>query len=245
MVYQELTFYICLFWIAYLYASVGHGGASGYLAIMGLFAVSAVTMRPSALLLNCLVSLIAFIQYYRAGHFQWKFFIPFAITSVPAAFWGGTIQLDEFIYKKILAILLVVSIIQLLKSNKQVALADLKPAPFYYCMIIGTIIGFISGLIGIGGGIILSPLLLFLHWATIKQTSATAALFIFVNSVAGIFGIGIHALQFHPHIFLCILLVAVGGFIGAYAGAFKHNEIVLKRILAFVLCIAVFKLLMS
>lgn len=245
MIYQELVIYFCIFLIAYLYASVGHGGASGYLAIMGLFAVSASIMRPSALLMNCIVSLLAFFQYSRAGHFQWKLFIPFAITSVPAAFWGGSILLDDFIYKKVLAVLLLISIFQLLKSNQNEDPYKLKPSPIYLCLMIGAAIGFFSGLIGIGGGILLSPLIIFLKWASLKQSAAVAALFIFVNSAAGLLGMGPGSIQLHPHLLMYVVFAVAGGFMGAYAGAHKYKELLLKRILSFVLFIAALKLLLS
>src|SRR5688500_13003266 len=152
-----VPFYILLFIVAFLYASVGHGGASGYLALMGLFEMSTLIMKPTALVLNLFVSLTSFLQFYRGKHFHWKVFLPFAIASIPMAFVGGQINLAGDIYKQILGVLLLIPVARFLFfANYPVT--DTKKANVPLSLVIGAIIGFLSGLIGIGGGIILSPI---------------------------------------------------------------------------------------
>ena len=192
-----ILFYILLFLIAFLYSSVGHGGASGYLALMVLFSISPDVMKPTALLLNLFVSLTSFIQFYRGKHFNWKIFSPFAVASVPMAFVGGLITLDADIYKKILGILLLVPIIRFL-FFAHIKVEELKKSNLILSLLIGAAIGFLSGLIGIGGGIILSPVLLLLKWTDLKQTAAISALFIFVNSLSGLGGQLTKGIHFSP-----------------------------------------------
>src|SRR6187431_2725931 len=158
-----ILFYCLLFIVAFLYASVGHGGASGYLALMALFAVSPAVMKPTALLLNLFVSLTSFIQFYRGKHFKWKIFLPLAIASVPLAFAGGLLTLDGNIYKKVLGAFLLIPVCRFL-FFPNIPVDELRKPNLVASVIIGAAIGFLSGLIGIGGGIILSPILLMLKW---------------------------------------------------------------------------------
>lgn len=237
-----LLFYFLLFLVAFLYASVGHGGASGYLAIMAFFSFSPETMKSSALILNIIVSLIAFIQYYHAGHFKFKLFLPFAITSIPAAFLGGLITIDADVYKKILAVLILIPVIRFIGFSGKDNVATVKQN-FVLSLMIGTVIGLFSGMIGIGGGIILSPLILLLHWADMKQTAAVSALFIFVNSIAGLIGLLVKGTGFSSEIYIFIAVALVGGLTGSYLGAKRLESTILKYILAGVLIIASIKLL--
>lgn len=237
-------FYLILFCVAFLYSSVGHGGASGYLALMTLFSFSPAVSRQSALILNIFVSLIAFVQYYRSQNFRLKLFFPFAITSIPAAFAGGMITLDAHIYKKFLAVLILIPVIKLL-SNPQKTETELKKQNIYFSLIIGAVIGFISGIIGIGGGILLSPVILLLGWGNVKQTAAVSALFIFVNSIAGITGVLIKGVNFTNDLTLMIAIALVGGVAGSYLGARKFDNQLLKIILAVVLIIASIKLIIT
>ena len=240
--YSEILFYFLLLLIAFLYASVGHGGASGYLALMAFFSFAPETMRPTALLLNVFVSLIAFGQYYRSGYFQWKLFWPFAIASIPAAFIGGLITVDAGLYKKILAVLLIFPVIKLagVKFNSEKPVRKLN---IYTTLMIGAAIGGFSGMIGIGGGIFLSPVILLLRWADLKQNAAVSALFIFVNSIAGLAGVFSNEFQFTNKMGLMIVIAFVGGLAGSYFGANKFENILLKRVLAVVLIIASIKLI--
>ena len=238
----DIYFYILLLLVAFLYASVGHGGASGYLALMAFFAFPPDTMRPVALLLNVFVSLIAFIQYFRSGYFQWKLFWPFALASFPAAYLGGGIHIDESIYKKILAVLLLFSVVKLVGFRFHVN-RPLQPQNLVVSLMVGAVIGLFSGMIGIGGGIILSPVILLLHWANMKQTAAVSALFILVNSIAGLAGLYTKGIHFNPEMGMMVAIAFAGGSAGAWLGAVKFDNLLLRRILAVVLVIAAVKLL--
>jgi hypothetical protein len=237
-------FYFLLFLVAFLYAAVGHGGASGYLALMALFSVSPVVMKPTALLLNLFVSLTSFIQFYRGGHFRWNLFCPFALASVPLAFLGGLILIDAVVYKKILGALLLIPIIRFFFfSHKKVD--EQRESSLALSLLIGGTIGFLSGLIGIGGGILLSPILLLLKWTDQKQTAAISALFIFVNSLSGLAGQLTKGIQFTADMYVYVVIAFVGGLCGAYFGALKFRQTILKNVLATVLLLAVYKLLFT
>jgi len=239
-----LLFYPLLFLVAFLYASVGHGGASGYLALMAIFTISPDVMKPTALLLNLFVSLTSFIQFYRGKHFNWKIFLPFAIASVPLAFLGGLITVDAGIYKKILGLLLLVPIFRFL-FFANIQHTEIKKSNTLLSLFIGAAIGFLSGLIGIGGGIILSPVLLLLKWTDMKQTAAISALFIFVNSLAGLGGQLTKGIQFSPDMYVYVAIAFVGGICGAYFGSLKFKQKILKYMLAVVLAVAAYKLLFT
>jgi uncharacterized membrane protein YfcA len=237
-------FYFLLFLVAFLYSSVGHGGASGYLALMAIFSFSPEVMKPTALLLNLFVSLTSFIQFYRGGHFNWKLFLPFAIASVPMAFAGGLITIDANIYKKMLGVLLLIPIIRFL-FFPNIRVQEIKKASTVLSLIIGGIIGFLSGLIGIGGGILLSPALLLLKWADMKQTAAISALFIFVNSLSGLAGQLTKGIHFSPDMYVYVAVAFAGGICGAYYGSLRFRHTVLKYILAAVLVLAAYKLIFT
>lgn len=229
--------------MAFLYASVGHGGASGYLALMALFGTSPTLMKSSALILNVFVSLIAFIQYYRAGHFRWNLFWPFVITSIPLSYIGATLPITDSLYKKLLALALAIAIARML--FQPVDKKETKPVVLWLSLLIGAAIGLLSGMLGIGGGIILSPVILLLGWGRVKETAAVSALFIFVNSMSGLYGL--FQKGFIPNTQLNTWLIAalIGGTLGAYQGSFKFNLQTLRYILASVLLIAVAKLYLT
>lgn len=239
--YCEILFYILLLLVAFLYSSVGHGGASGYLALMAFFSFAPEIMRPTALLLNIFVSAIAFIQYFRGGYFKWKLFWPFAVASIPAAFIGGMVTIDEGIYKKILAVFLLLSVVKLV-GLKETNNKPLVKHHLLASLLSGAAIGLFSGMIGIGGGIILSPLILLMHWADMKQTAAVSALFIFVNSLAGLAGLFANGINFNMTMELMLVIAFAGGMAGAYVGARKLNTVKLKYLLSLVLVIASIKL---
>ncbi|WP_372757823.1 sulfite exporter TauE/SafE family protein, partial [Mariniflexile sp.] len=196
--------------VSFLYSSVGHGGASGYLALMALFSFAPETMKPTALLLNLFVAGISFYYFYKEGFFNKKLFLSFAITSIPLAFIGGTIEIDASWYKKILAILLVFAILKMLnvfgKETK-----NIKEVKLWQGLLAGGIIGFFSGLIGIGGGIILTPLILLLHWGNMKEAAAVSALFIWVNSAAGLVGQISSGIQIELESFVLVGIALFGG----------------------------------
>jgi uncharacterized membrane protein YfcA len=228
--------------VAFFYSSIGHGGASGYLAIMTLFNLEPQVLRPSALLLNLFVSGIAFYLYYRKGFFRWKLFYSFAITSIPAAFIGGMIFVTLNIYKKLLGISLLFAVFRMtftFRTNGSLK----KEVTIYTALFIGAILGFVSGILGVGGGIFLSPILLLFHWADMKETAAVSAIFIFVNSIAGLFGILSAGFIFYPKILIWVSAAILGGLFGSYFGSTKLPGMVLRYILAVVLTFASIKLL--
>lgn len=228
--------------VAFFYSSIGHGGASGYLAIMTLYNLEPQALRSSALLLNLFVSGTAFYQYYRKGYFRWNLFYSFAITSIPASFIGGIMSVNPSIYKKLLGISLLFAVFRMtftFQSNGTLK----KNVNIYTALIIGAILGFVSGILGVGGGIFLSPIILLLHWANMKETAAVSAIFIFVNSIAGLSGILSGGFTFYTNILIWVLAAILGGLLGSYFGSMKLSNVVLKYILAVVLTFASIKLL--
>ncbi len=239
----EILIVLAVFFVAILYSSVGHGGASGYLGVMALLAVSPVVTRPTALVLNLFVASIAFVQFYRARHFDWKIFLPFAAASVPMAFVGGMIQLPTTVYKIILGTVLMLAAIRLAINLK----AESEPhAPkIWLALLIGAILGLVSGLVGIGGGIFLTPILLLLNWAETKKAAGVSALFILVNSISGLLGNYAQVLQLPSSVWLWIVAAVVGGIIGSTLGSYRFNSLTLRRVLAVGLLFAGLKLIFT
>jgi len=240
---QLLIISLLIFFVAALYSSVGHGGASGYLAVLSFFSVAPGHMSTTALLLNVLVAGLSLYSYYRAQHLSWKLAWPFIVLSVPAAFVGGVIHISETAYFLLLALLLMFAAFRLAFSAMSVSdEASLIPVNLGLSLPTGAGIGVLSGIVGVGGGIFLSPLMLLMKWASTKQTAAVSALFIVVNSVAGLGGrvvcgnieLGI-ALPF-------VVAAFLGGLVGSYFGATRFSGLTLRRMLAAVLLIASFKL---
>ncbi len=239
----NLIFFLLLALIAFLYSAVGHGGASGYLALMAIFNFVPETMKPTALLLNLFVAAVSFFNYWKGGYFNKKLFLVFAITSIPLAFVGGMIEIDTSIYKKILAVLLVFAVLKMLNVfGKETE--NIKDVKLWQGLLIGGGIGFFSGLIGIGGGIILTPIILLMHWGKMKEAAAVSALFIWVNSAAGMVGQITIGVTLTKESYLLVAVAIVGGFFGAYFGSKKFNNKVLRYLLSFVLIIAVAKLIL-
>lgn len=237
-------FNLLLFLAALLYATVGHGGASSYLAIFALSGrVSPEEMRASALVLNLFVSLLSFIGYRQKKHFDSQTFGLLIVTSVPAAFLGGTLSIPGEIYKNVLGAILLLVVLRLtglIGKEKP----NLKTMPLLGGLIAGALLGFVSGVIGIGGGIILSPLILLMGWAPIKTTAGVSAAFIFVNSAAGLTGLFFSdQLHVHADIPWWIVFVVAGGFIGSLLGSRFFSPKYVRYTLALVLTVAGVKLL--
>jgi uncharacterized membrane protein YfcA len=232
---------------AFVYASVGHGGASAYLAAMALAGLAPAEMRPIALTLNIVVSSLATWKFWRAGHFRWRLFWPFAAVSIPLAYLGGAITLPGQIYRIVVGLVLVYAGWQLWRSFRAGAEMRAVRAPAVpLAMAIGAAMGLLSGLTGVGGGIFLSPLLLMLGWAGTKQTSAVAAPFILVNSIAGLtagFVAGTSALPASTWILGAAVLV--GGWLGAEYGSRRFTNPVVRRLLAVVLGVAGAKMVLA
>ena len=231
---------------AFAYASVGHGGASAYIAAMALAGIAPADMRPIALALNLLVSGIATYKFARAGYFQWRLFWPFAVVSVPLAFFGGAITLPGHAYKVLVGIVLIYAAWQLWRSARAgEEMREVRQPLLPVAMAVGAVLGFLSGLTGVGGGIFLSPLLLIAGWAGTKQTSAVAAPFIFVNSAAGLLaGFAIKSASLPPQIGILAAAVLAGGWLGAEYGSRRFANPLIRRMLAVVLALAGAKMLL-
>lgn len=245
---------LCFLTVAILYSSVGHGGASGYLAVMTLLAIDTPLMRPVALCLNVLVASIATVQFYRAGHFKLALCCPFALASIPAAALGGAVTLPAHIYRPIIGVVLLFSAWRLAATSfKPRPKPDAPAAPMHQptppprpvALGVGAALGLLSGLTGTGGGIFLSPLLLLAGWADAKRTAAVSAAFILVNSISGLAGyFSKHEPPegLYPWIVPWGLVAIVGGAVGSSLGARRLPSPILKRLLAVVLLVAGLKL---
>jgi uncharacterized membrane protein YfcA len=231
---------VAVFLVALLYSSVGHAGASGYIAVMSLASLAPDEIKPIALALNILVASIGSWQFRRAGHFSWAVFWPFALLSVPFAFVGGYLNLPTQVFKIIVGCVLIVSAVQLIVRPP--AEGESAPPAKPVAMGVGAGLGLMSGLTGTGGGIFLTPLLIFMRWARTKTASATSAVFILLNSISGLLG-NVSATRTFPDFAVSLLAAAgIGGAIGSYFGSRRLAPMAIKRLLAVVLIIAGFKL---
>jgi uncharacterized membrane protein YfcA len=240
---MEFSFIIlAIFIVAVLYSSVGHGGASGYLAVMALLAVAPEITRPTALVLNLSVASIGAYQFYRSGYFSWRVFLPFAVTSIPFAFIGGMIQLPTNFYQIVLGIVLILAALRL--AWKFSATIEPKMPNIGIALAIGAVIGLLSGLVGVGGGIFLTPVLLLMNWSETKQAAGVSALFILVNSISGLLGNYQQVAKLPPYVWFWIAAAAVGGTVGSTLGAKRLDSLMLRRVLALVLIFAGIKLVL-
>jgi uncharacterized membrane protein YfcA len=229
--------------VAFLYSSVGHAGASGYIAVMTLFGLAPTVIKPAALVLNILVATLTAWQFWRAGHFSWRLFWPFALLSVPFAFVGGYLNLPTHIFKILVGVVLLYSAARFLFESASDREPHEPSKPTALC--VGAGLGLLSGLTGTGGGIFLTPLLIFMRWAKTKTASAVSALFILVNSVSGLLG-NISSTRQLPLFALPLVAAAVsGGAVGSYLGSRQFSPRFIKKLLAIVLTIAGFKLIFT
>jgi hypothetical protein len=235
---------VLIFLAAVLYSSVGHAGASGYLAAMALVGISADVMKPTALVLNIIVATIATARFYQAGCFSWPLLWPFAIGSIPMSFVGGAIHLPSYIYKPAVGAVLLFAAVRLAMTALRANSVQPNPAPLPAAVGSGAGIGLLSGLTGTGGGIFLSPLLLFTGWADTRATAGVSAAFVLVNSIAGLAG-NLASVQFlPPQIGYWALAAAAGGLIGAELGSRRLATATLRYLLAVVLVVAACKLML-
>lgn len=232
-----------VFVIAVLYSSVGHAGASGYIAVMSLLSFAPSVIKPTALSLNILVASIATWQFYRAGHFSWALFWPFALLAAPFAFIGGHIDLPTHLFKIALGIVLLYSAIRFIIESRHNL--QIKEPPRSHALASGAGIGFLSGLTGTGGGIFLTPLLLFMGWADAKRAAAVSALFVLVNSISGLAGNFSSTKSLPAFILPLLIAAALGGTLGSYFGSRRIQSTVIKQLLALVLLIAGLKLIFT
>ncbi len=208
--------FIGFFVIATFYSSVGFGGGSSYLAVLSLFAFSFFFIRSHALICNLVVVSGSTLLYVKKGHFQIKRFLPFIMTSIPLTFIGALFKLEEYIFFIILGFTLILAAFFLVLQTLQKKAVNTKTYPSYLSYILGGAIGFISGLVGIGGGIFLAPLLHYLRWGTAMQIAALAAFFILVNSISGLAGLFVKdTLELSwSHTLVLIAAVFLGGQLG-------------------------------
>lgn len=233
----------CIGIVAFLYSSVGHAGASGYIAVMTMFSMAPSAIKSTALVLNIMVACIGTWQFWRAGHFSWNFFWPFAILSIPFAFIGGYLNLPTHIFKILVGIVLLLSAVKFLTDPKEKPDPRAPSKPISYG--VGAGLGLLAGFTGTGGGIFLTPLVILMGWARTKTASAVSALFILVNSVSGLAG-NLSATKYFPTFawsFVAIVLVC--GTAGSYFGSRKFPPVIIKRLLAVVLTIAGLKLIFT
>lgn len=242
---SELLLAGLIFVAAILYSAVGHGGASGYLAAMALFSMAPAVMKPTALVLNIIVAAIATTKFYRAGCFDRALFWQFALGSIPCAFLGGSVAIPTQVYKPIVGLVLLYAAVRLGLSKGSSQPQQPHSAPIGLAIGLGMAIGLLSGLTGVGGGIFLSPLLLLMGWATMKQSAGVSAAFILVNSIAGLLGYLTKFPTLPSSLWLWSLAAAAGGWIGAEYGSKRIGSQLLQRLLAVVLVIAGMKLILT
>ena len=233
-----------IFAAAVLYSSVGHAGASGYIAVMALAGLAPDQLKPAALILNILVASIASVKYYRVNAFSWRLLWPLIVTSIPCAFLGGVFTLAPQYYKPVLGLVLIYAAIHSFLTAKTIS-DQIRPPHHWVLFLVGAMIGFLSGLIGVGGGIFLSPILLFLRWGETRVVSGVAAAFILVNSISGLAGVMTTQPELPVGLSYWAIAAIAGGWLGSEFGSKRLNNTHIRQILSIVLLIAGFKMLFA
>lgn len=231
--------------MAFLYSSVGHGGATGYLAVMALLGVGPAFSRPGALWINCAVASIAAWRFHRAGFFDWRVFAPLAAASVPLAWLGSRLHFEGRTAAVTLGLTLLGAGWMLGWGRRDQVETPTQPARLPLALATGGALGLLAGITGIGGGVFLTPLLIFLRWTPAKTAGGISALFIVVNSAAGLIGLGRQAMIAQPAFLACLLMGATGAFVGTQFGVRRWNAVAFRRALTVVLWIAAVKLLFT
>jgi uncharacterized membrane protein YfcA len=228
--------------IALLYSSVGHGGATGYLTLLALVGVLPDPARTCALITNCFVAALAWFRFHQAGHFDRRLLLPLVVTSIPAAWLGSRLTVPLELYQLLLGSALLASALALIVRPADHSAHSMRILPWPVAMGLGATLGFLAGLTGIGGGVFLSPLLLFFRWAPTKTTGGIAAAFIVLNSLAGLVGLGSRVADTPPWLAAVTLAAIAGALIGVYLGARRWSETAFRWALAVVLLLAGAKL---
>lgn len=241
---MEILLLVSLAIIAFCYAAVGHGGASGYIAVFALFGLVSNDMKSFVLFMNLSVAMLSFYHYFKQGFFNWKYFLPFGLGAAPMAYVGASLQIDASKYQFLLAVFLFFSVLYLLGIFKQLNEKFIIKYTFWNALCIAILLGFLSGITGVGGGIFLSPILLLFGWQNVKQTAAISALFIVVNSFAGLIALNNYGIFLNQTFALKLFVTLVFGFFGSKWGSRLENTEFLKKLLAFVLFVAALKLLL-
>jgi hypothetical protein len=239
---ESLLLVALFFGAALLYASVGHAGASAYLAAMALVGVAPDAMRPTALVLNLFVATIVVARFGRAGHLPWRALVPVAFGSVPMAFVGGSIDLPGEVYRPLVALVLVAGAWRLATASASTDEGVGPRVPIVAGVAAGAGIGLLAGLTGTGGGIFLTPLLVLAAWSGARDAAGLSGAFILLNSLAGLAGIAIGGFALPAALPLWVAAVVAGGLIGSWLGAARFSILNLRRALAFVLVLAAAKL---
>lgn len=245
----ELLLALLFALVAVLYSSVGHAGASGYLAAMALVGLAPEQMRPTALALNLLVGGIGLLRFWRGGFVRWRNVLPFALASAPAAFFAARVQLPKQSYSLLLGLILLIAALGVFRSATRAASEDVRAqgrvVPWLPALLAGGSIGVLSGLTGTGGAIFLTPLLLFMHWMPTREASGTSVAFVWINSLTALAGL-LQAQGTLPEALpLWLGAVAVGALVGTQLGLKWLPVRMLRYALGVVLLIAAGKLLLG
>jgi uncharacterized protein len=235
-----------VFTVAFFYSSVGHGGATGYLAALALLGIAPASARVAVLVANVLVASVAWWRFWRAGHFDWKILLLFAFASMPCAWLGSRIHISPRTYKLILGgVLTVAGIILLFRARWQTDDVPVQKCFWAFGLLVGAVLGFLAGLTGIGGGVFLSPLLYVFRWVKPKTTGGIAAGFIVLNSIAGLAGTSWQKITHVGPLLWLTLPAVVGALTGTHFGARRWSSVTFSRVLACVLIFAGGKLLLE